>query len=66
MDINLMRRVKKQQLTEQAQSQIEWLTIGEVPFITCGSDEFLWYSFGLSISELFTEEEKLSSRAKAV
>lgn len=31
MDINLMRRVKKQQLTEQAESQTDWLTIGEVP-----------------------------------
>lgn len=30
MDINLTRRVKKQQLTEQAESQIDWLTIGEV------------------------------------
>lgn len=33
MDINLMRRVKKQQLTERAQSQINWFRMRAVPFI---------------------------------
>lgn len=33
MDINLMRRVKKERLTEQAESQIDWFRVREVPLI---------------------------------
>lgn len=33
MDINLMRRVKKERLTEQAESQMDWFRVREVPLI---------------------------------
>lgn len=40
MDINVMRRVKKQQLTEQAESQTDCSTIREAPFIITKKKQF--------------------------